>query len=96
MFAVRPKQGVAYLRRCFSGNDWISKRRGTWDLYGIIYSNPYLFGTGCSIGWERAGRPTNKRSITNLLRTKAYFIVGIMDKYIDRCYVFVHVGPNFD
>ena len=51
--------------------------------YGIIYSNPYLFGTGCSIGWERAGRPTNKCSITNLLRTKAYFIVGIMDKYID-------------
>ena len=29
VFAVRTKQGVAYLRRCFSGNDWISKQRGT-------------------------------------------------------------------
>ena len=47
------------------------------------------------LGWERAGRPTTKRSITNLLRTNtAYFIVGdVMDKvqYIDRCYIFVHV-----
>ena len=40
---------------------------------------------------ERACSPTNKRTITNVLRTKAYFIVGIMDKYIDRCYIFIHI-----
>ena len=42
VFAVRPKQGVAYLRRCFSGNDWISKRRGTWDLRERTYVPRYL------------------------------------------------------
>ena len=89
VFAVRPKQGVAYLRRCFSGHYWISKRRGTWDIRYHLFES--IFICDWLLGWERARRPTNKRGITNLLRTKAYFIVGIMDKYIDRCYIFVHV-----
>ena len=46
VFAVRPKQGVAYLRRCFSGNDWISKRRSTWDLRYYLFESLFIWDGG--------------------------------------------------
>ena len=95
MFAVRPKQGVAYLRRCFSGNDWISKQRGTRDLRYYLFESLFIWDGGRvarSVRNARVGLRINVVGpITNLLRTKAYFIVGIMDKYIDRCYIFVYI-----
>ena len=91
MFAVKQKQWVAYLRQCFSGNYWISKRRVTWDLRYYLFKSLFIWEE--LLGWERAGRPTTKHSITNLLRRNTYFIVGIIDKaqYISRCYIFIHV-----
>ena len=57
VFAVRPKQGVAYLRRCFSGNDWISQRRGTWDLRYYLFESLFI--------WDRGRVP---RSVRNAAR----------------------------
>ena len=64
------------------------KRRTKRSITGFF---TFLKQTSARLG-TRGSLGLCKRSITHLLRTiTAYFIVGIMDTYIDRCYIFIHV-----